>query len=144
MEILPVITVAELEDLTLNQSLIEICQTQPYTASKIINQVSIKIRNRVNQEIFYDDSSDTYLIPTDLKLACASLCENFYVYAIKEWNSSATWRKISERIDDYSITYSDSGSAYTFFGIPTDSDIIAIIEAYSWIIGKWYWNINLH
>ena len=144
MEILPVMTVTELEELTLNDELIELCQTQPYNASKIINQVSIKIWSKIDKEIFYDEWTARYIIPEDLKYACSQLCENLYVYAIKEKNSEASKNVLSERIDDYSITYSDSKFAYTFFGIPTDSDAIAIIEAYCWITGKWYWNINIH
>lgn len=144
MEILPVMTVAELEEITLNQELLEYCYSQSYNATKIINQVSVRIRNKIDKEIFYDEATEQYIIPDDLKYACSSLCESYFTYAVKEWNNSATSRKLSERIDDYSITYSDSTSAYTFFGIPTDSDIIAIIEAYCWITGKWYWNINLH
>ena len=144
MEILPIETVAELEELTLNEELINLCQTKPHNTAKIINQVSAKIRNRIDKEIFYDEQSDSYIIPDDLKIACASLCESLYTYSVKNGMNNATSRKTSERIDDYSITYSDSQSAYTFFWIPTDSDIIAIIEAYSWMTGKGYWNINLH
>ena len=144
MEILPVITVSELEDLTMNDELITICQSQPANASKIINQVSIRLWNKIDKEIFYDEERGMYRIPEDLKYACANLCESFYTYSIKEWNNNGTSRKVSERIDDYSITYSDSSSAYTFFGVPTDSDIIAIIEAYSWVTGKGYRNVNLH
>ena len=144
MEILPVMTVPELEDLTMNDELINICQTQPFNASKIINQVSIRLWNKIDKDIFYNEATDEYEIPEDLKYACASLCESYYTYSIKEGNNNATSRKVSERIDDYSITYSDSQSAYTFFWIPTDSDIIAIIEAYSWIIWKWYRYVNLH
>lgn len=144
MEILPIETVQELEDLTLNEELLTLCQTKPYDTAKIIKQVSGKIRSRIDKEIFYDEATDGYIIPDDLKIACASLCESVFTYSVKEWNNNATSRKVSERIDDYSITYSDSQSAYTFYWIPTDSDVIAIIEAYSWIIGKWFWNINLH
>lgn len=144
MEILPVITVAELEDLTLNNELIEYCQNQPYNASKIINQVSIRLWNKIDKEIFYNQDTEEYEIPEDLKYACSSLCESYYTFAVKEWNNNATGRKVSERIDDYSITYSEVQNAYTFFWIPTDSDIIAVIEAYSWITGKGYWYINLH
>jgi len=144
MEILPIETVQELEDLTLNAELLNLCQTKPYETAKIIKQVSAKIRSRIDKEIFYNEVANEYIIPEDLKIACASLCESVYTYSIKEWNNNATSRKTSERIDDYSITYSDSQSAYTFYWIPTDSDVIAIIEAYSWIIGKWFWDINLH
>ena len=144
MEILPIMTVAELEDLTLNEELISICQSNQYLASKIINAVSIRIRNKIDKEIFYSEESDSYEIPDDLKYACASLCESYYIYAVKEKGNVASKKVLSEKIDDYSITYSDSQTAYTFFGIPTDSDIIAVIEAYCWITGKWYWNIHLH
>lgn len=144
MEILQVMTVTELEELTLNDELISICQSQQYEASKIINQVSIRLRNKIDKEIFYNKETEEYDIPEDLKLAWASLCESVYTYSVKEKNNNATSKKLSERIDDYSITYSDSTSAYTFFGIPTDSDVIAIIEAYSWTTGKGYWNIHLH
>lgn len=144
MEILPIITVEELENLTMNDELLSICQSEPFTASKIINQVSIKIRNKIDKEIFYNPVSDGYDIPADLKYACSSLCECFYTYSIKEKNNSASKKITSERIDDYSYTYSESQSAYTFFGIPTDSDVIAIIEAYCGLNGKGFWNINLH
>lgn len=144
MEILPIETVQELEDLTLSEELVNLCQTKPHDTAKIIKHVSAKIRNRIDKEIFYDEGTDSYIIPEDLKVACASLCESVYTYSVKEWQNNATSRKVSERIDDYSITYSDSQSAYTFFWIPTDSDVIALIEAYSWISGKWYWNIHLH
>lgn len=144
MEILPLMTVTELEDLTMNDDLITLCQSQPFNASKIINQVSARIRNKVDKEIFYDEWTEQYIIPDDLKYACASLCESYYTYSVKEQNNNATGRKVSERIDDYSVTYSENQSAYTFFGIPTDSDIIAVIEAYCWITWKGYWNIHLH
>ena len=144
MEVLPIMTVIELEDLTMNDELLSICQSQPYNASKIIKQVSIKIRNKIDKEIFYNPDTKEYEIPDDLKYACASLCECYYTYAVKGKGNSASKKVVSERIDDYSYTYSDSQSAYTFFGIPTDSDIIAIIESYSGIVGKWFWNINLH
>lgn len=144
MEILPIMTVTELEDLTLNDELLEYCQNQPFNASKIINAVSMKIRSKIDKEIFYDESTDGYIIPDDLKYACSQLCESLYIYGVKEKNNVASKKVLSERIDDYSITYSDSQSAYTFFWIPTDSDIIAVIEAYCGISGKWYWNIHLH
>lgn len=144
MEILPIETVQELENLTLNDELLTLCQTKPYDTAKIILQVSGKIRSRIDKEIFYDEETDGYIIPDDLKIACASLCESVFTYSVKEWYNNATSRKVSERIDDYSITYSDSKSAYTFYWIPTDSDVIAIIEAYSWITGRWFWKINLH
>lgn len=144
MEVLPIMTVTELEDLTINEELLNICQSQPYNASKIITQVSIKIRNKIDKEIFHNPVNWEYEIPDDLKYACASLCECYYTYAVKEKGNSASKKVVSERIDDYSYTYSDSQSAYTFFGIPTDSDIIAIIESYSWIVWKGYWGINLH
>lgn len=143
MEILPVMTVAELQDLTLNEELLSICSSDYQKVSKIINAVSIRIRSKIDKEIFYDEENDLYIIPEDLKLACASLCESLYI-CDKEKTNVASKKVLSERIDDYSITYSDSQSAYTFFGIPTDSNIIAVIESYSWIVGKWYWNIHLH
>ena len=143
MEILPVMTVAELQDLTLNDELLNICSSDYQKASKIINGVSIRIRSKIDKEIFYDEESDSYIIPDDLKYACVSLCEGLYIID-KEKNNVASKKVLSERIDDYSITYSESQSAYTFFGIPTDSNVIAVIEAYSWIIWKWYWNIHLH
>lgn len=143
MEILAVMTVTELEDLTLNDELINICQSQEYYASKIINQASIKIRSKIDKEIFYDESTDGYIIPDDLKYACSQLCESIYI-CDKEKNYTASKKVTSEKIDDYSITYSDSQSAYTFFWIPVDSDVIAIIESYCGVCGKWYWNIHLH
>ena len=143
MEILPVMTATELEELTLNDELIELCQSQPYNASKIINQVSIRLWNKIDKEIFLNEDTNEYEIPEDLKRACASLCESLFI-CDKEKNTVANKKVMSEKIDDYSITYSDSTSAYTFFGIPTDSDIIAVIEAYCWITGKWYRYINLH
>lgn len=143
MEILPVMTVAELQDLTLNDELLTLCSSDYQKVSKIINAVSIRIRNKIDKEIFYDEESDSYIIPDDLKYACASLCEGLYIMD-KEKINVASKKVVSEKIDDYSITYSDSQSAYTFFWIPTDSNVIAVIEAYCGITGKWYWNINLH
>lgn len=143
MEILPIMTVAELQDLTLNDELLNLCSSDYQKVSKIINAVSVRIRNKIDKEIFYDEESDSYIIPDDLKYACASLCEGLYI-CDKEKNNVASKKVLSERIDDYSITYSESQSAYTFFWIPTDSNTIAIIEAYCGITGKWYWNIHLH
>lgn len=144
MEVLPVLSVTELESLTLNDELVEYCQSKPNDTKKIINWVSIKLRNKIDKNIFYEQETEEYNIPEDLKLVWASLCESVYTYSIKEKNNNATGRKISERIDDYSITYAENQSAYTFFWIPTDSDIIAIIEAYSDMSGEGYLNINLH
>jgi hypothetical protein len=114
MEILPIMTVAELQDLTLNDELLSICSSDYQKVSKIINAVSVRIRNKIDKEIFYDEESDSYIIPDDLKYACASLCEGLYI-CDKEKNNVASKKVLSERIDDYSITYSDSQSAYTFF-----------------------------
>lgn len=143
MEILPIMTVAELQDLTLNDDLLGICSSDYSKASKIINWVSVRIRTKIDKEIFYDEETDSYVIPDDLKYACASLCEGLYI-CDKEKTNVASKKVVSERIDDYSISYSENQSAYTFFGIPTDSNVIAVIESYSWIVGKWYWNIHLH
>jgi len=144
MEILPIMTVIELQDLTLNQDLLDLCSSNYSDAVKIINAVSVRIRNKIDKEIFYNENTGEYDIPDDLKYACSSLCESYYTYYVKEKSNNASKRVLSEKIDDYSITYSDSQSAYTFFGIPTDSDVIAMIEAYSWITWKGYWNIHLH
>ena len=144
MEITPVMTVAELQDLTLNDELLSICSSDNLKAVKIISQVSARLWNKIDKEIFFDEDMNTYNIPTDLKVVCASLCESYYTYFVKEGMNSAARKKLSEKIDDYSITYSDSSSAYTFFWIPTDSDVIAMIEAYSGMTGKGYWLVNLH
>lgn len=144
MDITPIITVAELQDLTMNEDLLSICTNKPTDATKIINQVSIRLWGKIDKEIFYDEANETYVFPDDLKLACASLCECYYTYFIKEKNNQASSKLTSEKIDDYSYTYASSESAYSFFGIPTDSNVIAVIEAYTGIVGKGYWLINLH
>lgn len=144
MDITPIITVSELKDLTMNEDLLTYCTEKESEALKMIKQVSIRVFWKINKEIFYDEDTDSYIFPDDLKLAVASLCESYYTFEIVEKNNNATKKVVSERIDDYSYTYSDSQYAYTFFGIPTDSNVIAVIEAYSWLIGKWYRNIHLH
>lgn len=144
MEIIPVITVEELQDLTMNDDLLTVCSSAEWTALKIINQVSVRIWNKIDREQFYNQVAEEYVIPEDLKLACASLCESYYTYYIVDKNNNATKKVASERIDDYQYTYSTSESAYSFFGIPTDSNIIAILEAYSWVVWEWFWNVNLH
>lgn len=144
MDITPIITVSELEDLTMNEDLLTYCNEHEADALKMIKQVSIRVFWKINKEIFYDEETDWYIFPDDLKFAVASLCESYYTFEIVEKNNNATKKVVSEKIDDYSYTYSDSQYAYTFFGIPTDSNVIAVIEAYSWLIGKWYINVNLH
>jgi len=144
MDITPIITVAELKDLTMNESLVNYCTEKESEALKMIWIVSTKVWSKIDKEIFYDEDTDWYIFPDDLKMAVASLCECYYTFWVVEGNNSASKKVVSERIDDYSYTYSDSDYAYTFFWIPTDSNVIAVIEAYSGIVGKWYWNIHLH
>lgn len=144
MDITPIITVAELKDLTMNEDLITYCNSKEAEALKMIKQVSIRVWWKIDKEIFYDEETEGYIFPDDLKYAVASLCESYYTFWIVEKNNNATKKVVSERIDDYSYTYSDSNYAYTFFWIPTDSNVIAVIEAYCGIVGKWYWKIHLH
>lgn len=144
MDITPIITVAELQDLTMNEDLLKYCSEHSEEALKMIKQVSLRVFSKIDKEIFYVEDENTYEFPEDLKLAVSSLCESYYTFWVVDKNNNATKKVVSERIDDYSYTYSDSQYAYTFFGIPTDSNVIAVIEAYSWLIGKWYRTIHLH
>lgn len=134
MEFLPIITVEELQELSLNEELLTIFSSDSKTALKIINTVSTKLLSQIDKEIFYDKETEDYIFPTDLKVACVCLCESYYSYYVKEWMNNSSKKIISERIDDYSYTYSDKDSEYNFFWIPTDKKTLDLIDTYSWII----------
>lgn len=147
MEIIPILTIAELENLTMNEKLLNVCQEKPETALKIINQVSVRMRGKVCPEMFRkEENSDTpeYEFPQVLKMIWASLCESYYQYFIVDKSNDATRKLVSEKIDDYQYTYSDSTSWYSFFGIPTDKNILDMLERYDCKGWKGFREINLH
>lgn len=142
-EVNPIITVAELKEWSINQDLIE---TADATLEKYIKIVSAKIRTKIDEEQFKQEDW-TYDYPEDLKIATISLVDNYYVYCVQLKQSDATGRRTSytEKIDDYSISESfESSSAFSFYWIPTDLDILDILKKYMDSDQYGFWNINLH
>ena len=145
MEILEIVTVQDVKDRTVNQELAGLCDTEPETVTKYIKHISAKIWSKIDQEIFR--VWENYEIPSDLKMACISLIDSFYNYTIVGGNMNGTNKRTSytEKIDDYSIseTFSEN-SAFTFYGIPTDWDVLDILKRYMRSESRGLWNVNIH
>lgn len=141
-----IVSLQEVSELTSSKEIEELCSSNPSKVQKIINQITVKVRAKIDKEQFLENSS--YNIPEDLKIATVCLIDSFYVYSVKEWQSIASWRRTSykETIDDYSIseTYSDSSrSAFDYFWIPIDQYSLTILMSYM-DSNTWLWNVHLH
>lgn len=145
MEILEIVTVQEIKERTTIQELATLCDEKPETVNKYIKIISAKIRTKIDQEIF--KVGENYEIPSDLKMACISLIDSFYNRTIKAGNTGGKMQRTSytEKIDDYSIseTYSEN-NVFSFYGIPTDGDVLDILKKYMSNESRGLWNINLH
>lgn len=138
-----IITPAELREWSINQDLIEEKDT---VLTKYINIVSARIWTKIDEEQF-KNSDGTYTYPEDLKIATISLVDNYYAYFVQLKQSEAKGKRTSytEKIDDYTITEAyDTTSAFSFFWIPTDLQILDILKKYMATEEYWFWNIDLH
>ena len=138
-----IITPAELREWSINQDLIEEKDT---VLTKYINIVSARIWTKIDEEQF-KNSDGTYTYPEDLKIATISLVDNYYAYFVQLKQSEAKGKRssYSEKIDDYQITEAyDTTSAFSFFWIPTDLQILDILKKYMATEEYWFWNIDLH
>jgi len=143
MSVNAIITPAELREWSINQDLID---TTDANLTKYINIVSAKIRAKVDEEQFTTDG-ETYEYPDDLKLATINLVDNYFAYFVQLKQSAVTWRRTSytEKIDDYSISEEyDTSSAFTFYGIPVDMDVLDILKKYMDSDQWGIWNVVLH
>lgn len=141
-EVNPIITAEELREWSINQELIDLPDN---VINKYINIVSAKIRAKIDEEQFNNDG--VYEYPWDLKLAVISLVDNYFSYFVQLKQSAVTGKRTSytEKIDDYSISESyDNTSAFSFYGIPADMDILDILKKYMDSDQYGFWNINLH
>ena len=138
-----IVTPEEIAEATINQDLIDLADTESgkATLEKYERIVANKIRAKIDAEQF--KNGDTYDIPQDLKIAAVSLIDNFYTYAIVEWQSAATKKVTQRKIDDFSETFSDSVSPFSYFGIPTDWDILDILKKYMHQEEWGFWNVNI-
>ena len=138
-----IITAEELREWSINQDLIDLSDNQ---IDRYINIVSNKIRAKIDEEQFTTDG-ETYEYPADLKLATISLVDNYYAYFVQLKQSTVTGRRTgyTEKIDDYTITENfDNTSAFTFFWIPVDLDILDILKRYMDSDQYGFRNIDLH
>lgn len=141
-EVNPIITAEELREWSINQDLID-CSDE--ILEKYIKIVSAKIRAKIDEEQFNVDGEYEY--PWDLKIATISLVDNYYVYSVQLKQSAVTGKRTSytEKIDDYSISESyDNSSAFSFYWIPVDMDILDILKKYMESDQFGFWNVNLH
>ena len=137
-----IITPAELREWSINQELIECDDT---TLSKYIKIVSAKIRTKIDEEQFNNDGEYEY--PWDLKIATITLVDNYFAYFVQLKQSAVTGKRTgyTEKIDDYSIREEyDTSSAFSFYGIPADMDILDILKKYMETDQFGFWNVNLH
>lgn len=139
-----IITAEELREGSINQDLIDLSDNQ---IERYINLVSAKIRAKIDEEQFTTDG-ESYEYPADLKLVAISLVDNYYSYFVQMKQSAVSWRRTSytEKIDDYSISesFESSTSAFSFFWIPVDMDLLDILKKYMDSDQYGFWNINLH
>lgn len=110
-----IVTPEEIIEGTINQDLIDLYDTEAGKANLVKYEkiVASKIRAKVDAEQF--KNGDEYDIPDDLKMAAISLIDGYYIYAVVNKENSASKKVTQKRIDDFSITYSDNESAFTYF-----------------------------
>ena len=144
MTVNAIITPQELIEWSINQDLIDLTYEE---MGKYINIVSARIWAKIDEDQFKKEDG-TYEYPADLKLATISLVDSYYAYAVQLGMSSATGRRTSrsEKIDDYQITeaYDVSSSAFSFYGIPTDLEILDILKKYMSADSYGFRDIDLH
>lgn len=146
-DLLVILTVDDLAELTMNSDLETLCLEEPNKAEKYINQITAKVWTMIDKDQFLEN--DEYIIPDDLKIAVGNLIDSYYTYSIVGKNNAGSSKKTSysEKIDDYSISESyaesNSSSAYSLFGIPIDKSSLFILMSYM-NDEPWFWNVNLH
>jgi hypothetical protein len=110
-----IVTPEEIIEGSVNPALIDLYDTEAGKATLVKYEkiVASKIRAKINSEQFKD--GDEYIIPDDLKMAAISLIDSYYIYAVVNKENSATKKVTQKKIDDFSITYSDNASAFSYF-----------------------------
>lgn len=139
-----IVTPEEIAEGTVNQELIDLSETEAGKAKLVKYEkiVATKIWAKVDAEQFKNDDG-TYTIPEDLKQAAISLIDSFYSYSVVQGQNAGTKKVTQRKIDDFSETYSDNASAFTYFGIPTDGDILDILKKYMGSLEWGYWDVNI-
>ena len=140
-----IVTPAEILEGTVNPDLIDLGSTEAglLQIAKYEKIVASKVRAKINSEQFKKEDG-TYDIPEDLKLATISLIDSFYSYSVQWGANNGTKKVTSVKIDDFSENYSENASAFMYFGIPTDGDILDILKKYMEAREWGFWEINLH
>ena len=139
-----IVTPEEIAEGTVNQELIDLSETEAGKAKLVKYEkiVASKIWAKVDAEQFKNEDG-TYTIPEDLKQAAISLIDSFYTYAVVQGMNNWSNKVKQRKIDDFSETYSDTISAFTYFGIPTDGDILDILKKYMGSLEWGYWDVNI-
>ena len=139
-----IVTPEEIAEGTVNQDLIELNETAQGQAKLVKYEkiVAAKIWAKVDAEQFKKDDG-TYEIPEDLKIAAISLIDSFYTYSVVQGMNNGSRKVTQRKIDDFSETYSDTTSAFTYFDIPTDGYILDILKKYMGSTEWGYWYVNI-
>lgn len=138
-----IVTPEEIAEATINQDLIDLADTESgkATLEKYEKIVANKIRAKIDAEQF--KNGDTYDIPEDLKIAAVSLIDSFYTYSVVQGMNNGSNKVKQRKIDDFSETFSDSVSPFSYFGIPTDWDILDILKKYMNKEEWGFWDVNI-
>ena len=139
-----IVTPEEIIEGTINPDLIDLYDTPAGKASlaKYENIVASKVRAKINSDQFKKEDG-TYEIPDDLKMATISLIDSYYIYAVVNKENSASKKVTEKKIDDFTIRYSDNESAFSYFGIPTDGDILDILKKYMGTRERGYRDVDI-
>lgn len=138
-----IVTPEEIVEATINQELIDLYDTAAGKGNLVKYEkiIASKIWAKVNSEQFR--TADGYDIPDDLKMAAISLLDSYYIYAVVNKQNSGSKKVTEKKIDDFTIRYSDNESAFSYFGIPTDGDILDILKKYMSSKERGFWDINV-
>ena len=139
-----IVTPEEIAEGTVNQDLIDLSETDAgqLTLAKYEKIVAAKIWAKVDAEQF-NDGNDNYIIPEDLKIAAISLIDSFYTYAVVQWYNNGSNKVKQRKIDDFSETFSDTTSAFSYFDIPTDGFVLDILKKYMGSTEWGYWDVDI-
>lgn len=138
-----IVTPEEIIEGTINQELIDLYDTNAGKA-KLVKFEKI-VAGRIWAKIDYRQfkNGDEYEIPEDLKMATISLIDSYYIYADVNKENSASKKVTEKRIDDFTIRYSDKESAFSYFWIPTDGEILDTLKKYMSSKERGFWDINV-
>ena len=129
-----IITLAELNALTINADLQAAIVATPALIQSYIDYVSSKVLLYIKcTDIFLNDDWVTYTYPDDLKEATAFLVESLYLlksdWALNEANTDMLMWVKSKKVDDFSVSYG-AWVQQAFFGIPALPEYIDILDSY--------------